>query len=238
MLFSPGCCSVLHMWWGDPSWGQIDFTCTMFFQSFWNASVNVRENLIISFCVIEIAFPPNSIQPFPLTIFTVITNHLPISFSVCSIVLWFLSHTSPPSPSVPLSLSTVAEVEAPGRRLRLETWGRKKKSPSEDESAINLPLCHSFLHPLLLSFTIASYVSVLYHCLSILPVPVLSRPNPIFSQGRTCVMALLSPLCHPARTNINPLSALSLLLLCLDNISRRLRAIVFLSLTVLQWAPL
>ena len=69
-------------------------------------------------------------------------------------------------------LSSVAEAQAPGRRLRLERWG-EKKSPSRSASAINLPRRHSFVHPHLLSFTIASSVSFLYLCLSVSPIPAL-----------------------------------------------------------------
>lgn len=90
-------------------------------------------------------------------------------------------------------LSSVAEWGASG--LHLERCGGGE-SPTEDESAINLPPCHSLVHPLLLSFTIASSVSVLYLGLSVFPT---SLSNPIFSQGWTCVMALLSPPCHLAR---------------------------------------
>lgn len=146
--------------------------------------------------------------PSPPTI-TIISNHLTISYSI-----FILSSSSPPSPS----------VEGWRFLLAVRVWV-KNKSLRWGKSTINLPLCHFF--------TITSSVSALYLCLSISPLlPLIPS-----SQGWTCVMALLPPACHPARP-ITLLLALSLLLFCLDMISRSLQAIVRLSLSVLRWPSL
>ncbi len=90
----------------------------------------------------------------------------PYSFSYLLNNSVILSLSSPPSPSVRFS--------PPWQKWRLLDAGfvwrdGEKKSPSEAESAINLPPHHSFVHPLLLSFTITSSVSVPYLCLSVSP---------------------------------------------------------------------
>lgn len=142
-----------------------------------------------AFChTFSFPFPHVCIQPLSL-------NHLPIPFFYLLNTSVILSLSSFPSPSACFSLPwqkrRLLDADFVLRNVR-----GKKKSPSDNESAINLLLSHSFVHPLLLSFAIASSMSVLYLCLSI-SFP--SHSNPIFSQGWTCVMALLSPPCRPAR---------------------------------------
>lgn len=133
-----------------------------------------------------------SVILFPFLFPTSVFNHYRKPSPYTSLILSLSSFPSPSACfSLPWQKRRLLDADFVLRNVR-----GKKKSPSDNESAINLLLSHSFVHPLLLSFAIASSMSVLYLCLSI-SFP--SHSNPIFSQGWTCVMALLSPPCRPAR---------------------------------------
>lgn len=121
---------------------------------------------------------------------------------------------------------SLSEANPPGRLAPAggNGWGKKRReSPSESQSAINLPIRHS-VYPLLLSFIISSSVSALYLCPSAptLPPPF-SRSHfyPVFSQGWTCCDGSPLSSAPSSQTNITLLSVLYLLLLCLDRISTR-----------------
>lgn len=110
----------------------------------------------------------------------------------CSLLNY--NHCSPPL-AVCSFLFAVVRVQTPGGRHRLESWTEKgregeirRNQPSIFLSAVPpiTPSCPPSLSlpPCLLSISVCLPYSLLY---------------PVFSQGWTCVMALLSPPCHPAR---------------------------------------
>lgn len=92
-------------------------------------------------------------------------------------------------------LSSVAEAEAPGRRLRLERWEKNHLAGARQPS-IFLPAVPSFTLTCSSSLSLPLCLFSISVCLSLPPPPSLF--NTVFSQGWKRVMALLSPLCHSA----------------------------------------
>ena len=168
MPFSPVCCSVLHMWPRAPAVGKSTSLaqrsmhfCVFPFLYFIHTSIILFQSQFFP-STLHLTAPsllPNLCHYRQLSPYSLSPQHFCDFIAVLSLV------------AICPFLSSVAEAEVPGRRLHLERWG--KKSPSGSASAINLPPRRSFVHPHLLSFTIASSVSLLYLCLSVFPTPAL-----------------------------------------------------------------